>query len=107
MTRNAREIAVRMMSRSALESAALEARERLDELEAALPQWTTTPPTEPGLYWVWRQGRAVQIVSVVFEAHLVAYETGWEYHYELDVFSHWAGPFTPPPPPPASAEPTP
>ena len=39
------------------------------------PQWTTTPPTEPGIYWLrWRGNTAcVEVVSV--QRELVAFAT--------------------------------
>lgn len=74
-------------------------RER-DEARAAL-QWSSEPPTEPGLYWLWEQGKKAALVEVRI------------YHYQDESFSHvhwlnshsslmedvsgqWAGPLLPP-----------
>lgn len=69
--------------------------------EAAQPQWTTEPPTEPGWYWV-RQGHNQPIVAWVRELDrkMRVKLFGNAYHNDVDekMFTHWMKIEAPEPP---------
>lgn len=66
-------------------------------------EWTTTPPTEPGLYWAW-DGERVLAITVGYDEHvdgLWAFEQQSQYGSRLNSYSHWLGPLPVPEPPKA------
>jgi hypothetical protein len=76
----------------------------LREMDARM-QWTTTPPTEPGWYWVrWNIPyiHDVEIVRVYREHQgdrLFVADIGEDAEFELAKFTHWLGPLPIPEPP--------
>jgi hypothetical protein len=66
-------------------------------------EWTTTPPTEPGVYWVCTTRGVVHIAEVDWTLEkprrLMALVTAEETLYELSLFPHWLGPLPEPPAP--------
>jgi hypothetical protein len=66
-------------------------------------QWSTTPPTEPGWYWV-RLGGSERTVFEVVRRHdrLMALSPGERGSYDVDEI-HWWGPKLVPPPLPEEA----
>lgn len=69
--------------------------------EIRMLEWTTTPPTEPGCYWVmtgW--GPAIAIVgSFDFSTNLMVKIASGQATYEISNFTHWLGPLPIPEPP--------
>lgn len=74
--------------------------------------WTTTPPTEPGLYWALTRPAVIDFGSAVpstIEPHIMLASVGdddehvwvWDQMVSYDSFSHWCGPLPVPAPPEA------
>jgi hypothetical protein len=66
--------------------------------------WTTTPPTEPGWYWVKCDTGAVSVYLVnlansVMGLYFESLGESWEYIMEDWKITHWLGPLPPPEPP--------
>lgn len=68
-------------------------------------EWTTTPPTEPGFYWVWSKEEEVpwmvdvcNINSQGEPPHLKMFYENQEYEV-WEIFTHWKGPLPEPEPP--------
>ncbi len=64
--------------------------------------WTTTPPTEPGWYWVKREDEHREMYRngaiAYYSGHSVMYP-GSSARYDLSSFSYWLGPLLVPEPP--------
>ncbi len=67
-------------------------------------QWTTTPPTKPGWYWVWHQVAGIQVahVFVQSDADDLVVSTGSDgvslpHAIRKEYFTLWAGPIEAPP----------
>jgi hypothetical protein len=65
--------------------------------------WTKTPPTVPGVYWLFEPGQPPELVQVADHyGALNVWGFGWrDYdHVEHYRHAHWMGPIEAPPPPP-------
>lgn len=63
-------------------------------------EWTTTPPTVEGWYWVKPRYLDDSIEPYIVEAKQgKAYVTGDDQPDDFDMFSHWLGPLPVPEPP--------
>jgi hypothetical protein len=66
-------------------------------------QWTTTPPTEEGLYFAYSQEDGVEIVHYRGRNQLDMAVMGIEWRYSLGGYTHWLGPLPVPEPPKVDA----
>jgi hypothetical protein len=76
----------------------------LDNISEEVFNWTTTPPTVEGWYWVCTNKGVPHVVKVGLfgtgqTGNLWVYETGHSQAYDLDVYDYWLGPIPVPEPP--------
>jgi hypothetical protein len=74
----------------------------LPDVGYAFGKWTTTPPTEPGWYWVRNIKGKIWCDEVFKKDGVMCWWSEDENTFNsiiLDYFTHWLGPLPPPEPP--------
>lgn len=62
-------------------------------------EWTTTPPTVEGWYWVKEKGNGFTMAFVKYKrGHFEIWIDG-EYRNDYEEYTHWLGPLPEPEPP--------